>query len=76
MNLGLNLTNANKGAVIVAVNSLLILLQAFFPDMISQEQRAAVEGFVNAILGTWLALTYKDSPRRIPEDEPDAPEEE
>ncbi len=66
--MGFGLTNANKAAVIVAVNALLILIQAFFPEAMSDQQRTALEGFVNAVLGAWVAFTYKDSPKRI-EDE-------
>lgn len=46
---------------------MLILVQAFAPDLVSDTQRAAVEGAVNALLGIWVALTYKDSPKRIDE---------
>jgi hypothetical protein len=62
---GFGLTNANKAAVIVAINALLILVQAFFPEAMSDQQRTALEGFVNALLGAWVAVTYKDSPKRI-----------
>jgi hypothetical protein len=63
--MGFGLTNANKAAVIVAINALLILVQAFFPEAMSDQQRTALEGFVNALLGAWVAVTYKDSPKRI-----------
>jgi hypothetical protein len=67
--MGFGLTNANKAAVIVAVNALLILIQAFFPEAMSDQQRTALEGFVNAVLGAWVAFTYKDSPKRIESEE-------
>ena len=65
----LNLTNATKAQVIVALNAVLSLVTAFGLDL-SNEQMAAITTAVNALLALWIALTYKDSPKRIP----DAPE--
>ncbi len=62
----MNLTNANKGAVILAVNAVLYMLVGFGVPL-SSEQVGLVGGAVNALMGAYLALTYQDSPKRLPE---------
>lgn len=61
-----NLTNATKAQIIVVLNTVIALLVAFGIDL-STEQSAAITTAVNAVLGLWIALTYKDSPKRIPD---------
>lgn len=62
----MQLTNANKGAVILAVNAVLYLLVGFGIP-ITNEQMGLIGGAVNALMGAYLALTYQDSPKRLPE---------
>lgn len=63
--MGFGLTNANKGAIIIAVNAVLALLVGFGVP-ITNEQTGLIGGAVNALLGVWLAFTYEDSPKRLP----------
>lgn len=60
------MTNAVRAAIIAAVNAVLSLLLAFGVG-VSDAQVAAIGVTVNALLGLWVALTYKDSPARIPD---------
>ncbi len=60
------MTNATKAAVIAAVNAALGLVTAFGVDL-SSTQQAAVTTAVNAALALWVALTYGDSRKRIPD---------
>ncbi len=60
------MTNAVRAAIIAAVNAVLSLLLAFGVG-VSDAQVAAIGVTVNALLGLWVALTYKDSPPRIPD---------
>ena len=62
----IKLTNATKAQIIVVVNAILALGIAFGLDL-SNEQTAAITAAINAILGLWVGLTYKDSPKRIPD---------
>jgi hypothetical protein len=62
------MTNALRAQIIVAVNALLALVTAFGLGL-SDNQIGTISLAVNALLGVWVALTYKDSPKRIP-DEP------
>ncbi len=59
-------TNATKAQVIALVNAVVALVTAFGLD-ISTEQLAALLAVVNAALSLWVGLTYKASPKRIPE---------
>jgi hypothetical protein len=61
-----NMTNATKALVIAFVNAGLALVSAFGVSL-SDAQSAAVITFVNAGLALWIALTYKDSSKRIPD---------
>ncbi len=60
------MTNATKAAVIAAVNATLGLLIAFNVALTATQQGAIVT-FVNTGLALWIAVTYKDSPKRIPD---------
>lgn len=58
------MTNAVRAQIIVAVNALLALA-ANFGVGVSSNQAGAISLAVNAVLGVWVALTYKNSPKRI-----------
>jgi hypothetical protein len=60
------LTNATKAAIIAAVNAALALVLAFGVP-VTDLQTAAITGFANTILGLWVAFTYKNSPKRVPD---------
>lgn len=60
------MTNATKAAVIAVVNAALSLATSFGVAL-SDTQQASVTVFANAVLGLWVALTYKSSSRRIPD---------
>jgi hypothetical protein len=62
----MRLTNATKAQLIVAINAILVLVTAFGLDL-SNEQMAAVTAAANAVLSLWIGLTYKDSPKRVPD---------
>ena len=57
------MSNAVKAQIIVAVNSLLALLIAFGVAL-TEAQTGAITVAVNALLGLWIAATYKNSPMR------------
>jgi hypothetical protein len=59
-------TNATKAQIIVVINAVLALVTAFGFDL-SNEQMAATTAAANAILSLWIGLTYKDSPKRVPD---------
>jgi uncharacterized membrane protein len=59
-------TNATKAQVITVVNALLGLLVAF-DVALTTAQQGAITVAANAILSLWVVLTYKDSPKRVPE---------
>lgn len=60
------MTNALKANVIAVINAALVLVVSFGVD-VSDAQQAAITGVVNAVLVTWIGLTYKESPKRIPD---------
>jgi hypothetical protein len=60
------LTNATKAQIIVVINTIIALAASFGFDL-SNEQMAAITTAANAVLGLWVGLTYKDSPKRIPD---------
>lgn len=60
------MTNAVKANVIALVNAALALVVAFGVDL-SDKQQVALVGLVNAALSLWVVLTYKNSPKRIPD---------
>lgn len=59
------MTNAVKAGVITFVNAVLVALPLFYVP-ITEQQSAAVGLVVNTGLGLWVALTYKNSHKRIP----------
>jgi hypothetical protein len=60
------LTNAVKANLIAVLNALLIAATLFGLDL-SDEQVLAIMGVANALGVLAVGLTYKDSPKRIPE---------
>ncbi len=60
------MTNALKAQIIVAVNAVLALVVAFGVSL-TDAQTGAITLAVNAALGVWIAATYKDSPKRLPD---------
>jgi hypothetical protein len=66
MNAIRNMTNATKALLIAFVNAGLALIAAFGVSL-SDAQSAAVVTFVNAGLALWIAMTYKESAKRIPD---------
>ncbi len=71
----MNITNARRAAIILAVNSALALAMSFGLP-ISDIQESAIIGFANAAMGLWVVFTYKDSPMRIPEVPDNLPEDD
>ena len=61
------MTNNIKAQVIVFANAALLLFFSFFSAGLTNDQQAATIGSVNATLSLWLLLTYKNSPKRIPD---------
>jgi hypothetical protein len=61
----LTMTNTTKAHVIVAVNAVLALVAAFGVSL-SDKQTGAIVLAVNALLSLWVAVTYKNSPKRKP----------
>lgn len=59
------MTNATKAVIIALANELLALLIAFGVEL-SDAQTAAIAGTLNAFLVLYVAVTYKNSPKRIP----------
>lgn len=57
------MTNATKAHIIALVNALLALAASF--HWISEGQVGALGLVVNALLGLYVATTYKNSPKRI-----------
>lgn len=64
----MKLTNAQKAGIIAVLNAALGLAVVFGAPL-TETQIGAILGFANAVLGLFVAVTYKDSPKRIP-DEP------
>jgi hypothetical protein len=59
----MNMTNATKAQIIVVINALLALLQAFHVNL-SPGQQGAILVFINAVLALWVGLTYTYSHKR------------
>lgn len=57
------MTNATKAQIIVVINAILALLQAFGVDL-TDEQQGAILVVINALLGLWVGLTYNQSRKR------------
>lgn len=60
------MTNATKALIITAVNAAFGVAQAFNLP-VTDKQTAALLLLVNAVLGIVVAVTYKNSPKRIPD---------
>lgn len=58
------LTNATKAQLVAFINTALVLIVSFGITL-SDAQTAAIISFVNAGLSLWIAMTYRDSPKRI-----------
>lgn len=57
------MTNATKAHIIAAINAALGLL-IVFNIVLTEAQIGAVDVIANAIMGAYVALTYKNSPKR------------
>lgn len=57
------MTNASKAQIIVVINAIFALLQAFGVD-INDEKQGTILVLVNALFGLWIALTYSYSRKR------------
>jgi len=57
-------TNATKAIVISAVNAVFALLTAF-DIALTEDQQSAIIGAANVALLIYVALTYKNSPKRV-----------
>lgn len=60
------MTNATKALVTALANAILALVVAFGWDA-TDAQIAAILGVTNCALALWVGLTYKRSPKRIPD---------
>lgn len=60
------MTNATKGQIVAFVNSVLVLVVAFGVNL-TDAQTAAVTVVVNSALSMWIAFTYGNSAKRIPD---------
>lgn len=60
------MTNALKAQIIVSVNALLGLIVLFGVPLTTQQQ-AGITLFVNSVLAIYVGMTYKRSPKRLPE---------
>lgn len=63
------MTNATKAQIVALVNVLLALVVAFGFEL-TEAQTVAIEGAANGVLSVWIAVTYKGSPKRVPDPEP------
>jgi len=61
------ITNATKGQITVAWNAVLSTLLAFDITPLTPQQIGALGVLGNALLGLWIAVTYKWSALRIPD---------
>lgn len=59
----IEMTNASKAQIIVVINAIFALLQAFGVDM-SDEQQGTILVLVNALFALWVAGTYNYSRKR------------
>lgn len=63
----MNLTNATKGNVVAAVNAVLGMLVGLGVLHLTDAQIGSIVGAVNAVALAVMALTYKASPKRVPD---------
>ncbi len=62
----LTMTNTTKALVISVINAVLVLVASFGVNL-SDKQTGAIMLTVNAVLSLWVALTYRNSPKRVPD---------
>lgn len=55
------MTDALRGAVVAALNAVLVCLQAFAVN-VTDDQQVAITGAVNALLVVWLIWRHKTKP--------------
>ena len=60
-------TNAQRAAIVAAANAVLSV-SVLLGVPLSADQAAGIGVAVNALLGVWVTFTYKDSPKRIPDE--------
>lgn len=60
------MTNATKAVVVALVNACVALVIAFGVAL-TDAQQFAIALTANTALTAWVALTYKNSPKRIPD---------
>lgn len=60
-----HITNATKAQVVVLINAVVSAVVVF--GLLSDVKAGALGLVANAALGVYVAATYKDSPKRIPE---------
>ncbi len=61
----MNLTNATKAQAAILINSIIAAIVVF--GLLSAEQAGAVGLVANALLSFYVATTYMNSPKRVPE---------
>lgn len=61
------MTNTTKGNLTAAVNAILAMLVGLDVLSLSNEQIGLVVGAVNAVALAVISLTYKRSPKRVPD---------
>lgn len=59
------MTNATKAQLGVLINAVVSAIVIF--GLLSNEKAGALGLIANAVLGVFVAATYKDSPKRVPE---------
>ena len=62
------MTNATRAAIVAAANAVLSTLVILDLFALTNEQAGSIGVSLNALLGVWVAFTYKDSPKRIPDE--------
>lgn len=60
------MTNATKAQAAIFINSVFAAVVIF--GLLSDVKAGALGLVANAALGLYVAITYKDSPKRIPDD--------
>ncbi len=61
----MNLTNATKAQAAIFINSVIAAVVVF--GLLSDAKAGALGLIANSALGLYVAATYKDSPKRVPE---------
>lgn len=60
------MTNATKAGIMALINAVLGLAVAFNVVLTTGQQGAVITA-ANAVLSLWIVLTYKQSPKRVPD---------